>query len=283
MVRQLSAPALLMLAACTTEPPSAVAPRTPSLEQVWRVGGLANPESVAPSQDGAFLYVTNVNGEGDAHDDNGFISLVSISGELLQREFATGLDGPKGIALSRGLLYVADIDRVVVIDAATGLTRRRLPVPGAVFLNDLAIAPNGEALVADSDASRIYAIRTDMVEVWLESDLLASVNGLLAEPSRLVVTTMQGRLLAIDYDTRAITVLADGLGDADGVAALEDGRYLVSEWPGRLFVVSPDGSHETLMDTRAESRLLNDFLIVGDVLYQPHWDPSELTAYRVVR
>lgn len=282
MVKRLSAAALLMLAACAQEAPQpATQPQAPRLEQIWRIGGFANPESAALSADGTFLYVTNVNGEGDARDGNGFISRVSTTGEMLQRDFATGLDGPKGIMLGGDALYVADIDQMVVLDAATGTIRRRVPAPGAVFLNDLAFAPGGEVLIADSGGARIYAIASDTAEVWLEDVLLESINGFLAEPSRLLVTTMAGRLLAIDYETRAITVLAENLANADGIAAISAGRYLVSEWPGRMFVVSPDGSHDTILDTRAENRLLNDFLLVGDVLYQPHWEPSEFTAYRV--
>jgi sugar lactone lactonase YvrE len=283
MVKRLSAAMLILVAACAQEPTPAAPLQAPRLEQIWRVGGLANPESVALSADGTFLYVTNVNGEGEARDGNGFISRVSTSGEMLQRDFATGLDAPKGIMLGGDALYVADINQMVVLDAATGAIRRRVPAPGAVFLNDLTFAPDGQVLIADSGAARIYAVRSDTAEVWLEHELLDSINGFLPESSRLVVTTMAGRLLAIDYETRAITVLAEGLANADGVAALGDGRHLVSEWPGQMFVVSPDGSHETIMDTREEGRLLNDFLIVGDVLYQPHWEPSELTAYRVVQ
>jgi hypothetical protein len=67
------------------------------------------------------------------------------------------------------------------------------------------------------------------------------------------------------------------------VASLGDGRYLVSEWPGEMHVVGADGAFTTILDTREEGRFLNDFLLVGDTLYQPHWEPSELTAYRVVR
>lgn len=284
MVKRLSVMAAILLAACAQEtPPAAAPPQAPRLEQIWRVGGFANPESVALSADGTFLYVTNVNGEGEARDGNGFISRVSTSGEMLRRDFATGLDGPKGIMLGGDALYVADINQMVVLDAATGAIRRRVAAPGAVFLNDLTFAPSGEVLIADSGGSRIYAIASDTAEIWLEHELLQSINGFLPEPSRLLVTTMAGRLLAIDYETRAITVLAENLANADGVTAISDGRYLVSEWPGRMFVVSPDGSHEAILDTRAENRLLNDFLLVGDVLYQPHWEPSELTAYRVVQ
>lgn len=273
--------ALLLAGACARE--TTAAPEAPRLEQVWRVGGLANPESAALSADGTFLYVTNVNGEGEVKDGNGFIARVSTDGRLLEREFATGLDAPKGIMLGGDALYVADIDRLVVLDAATGAVRRRVAAPEAVFLNDLTFAPDGAVLMADSGAARIYAVRADTAEVWLEHDLLESANGLLAEPGRLVVTTMAGRLLAIDYESRAITVLAEGLGDADGVAALGEGRYLVSEWPGLMHVVVADGTHATVMDTRAERRFLNDFLLVDDILYQPHWEPSEVSAYRVRR
>jgi hypothetical protein len=292
MIRQLCGLSLLALAACgpAREPAdpavSAAAPATDqpaavSLELAWRVTGLANPESAVLSADGTFLYVTNVSGEGGAKDGNGFISKVSTDGRILEREWAKGLDGPKGIALSGATLHVADIDQLVSIDAATGAIQGRTPLSGAKFLNDTAVAPDGRVLVADSDTGRIYSVASGASETWLEDALLQAINGLLPEPNRLIVTTMAGRLLAVDYQTKAITVLAEGLGDGDGVAAIGGGRYLVSEWPGLMHVVSPDGSKQTILDTREEKRLLNDFLLVGDTLYQPHWDPGEFSAYRL--
>jgi DNA-binding beta-propeller fold protein YncE len=271
----------LVVVACSQSAAPPAAPEPIGVELIWRATGLANPESAALSAEGDFLYVTNVNGEGEAKDGNGFIARISTDGRVLEREWARGLDAPKGIALGGDALYVADVDQIVVVDAATGAVRRRVAIPGAVFLNDLAISPDGQVLIADSGGGRIYAIRTDTPEVWLEDELLDSINGLLPEPDRLIATTMQGRLLAIDYTTKAITVLAEGLGEGDGVASLGEGRYLVSEWPGRMHVVAADGSHVTILETAAENRFLNDFLLVGDILYQPHWEPSALSAYRV--
>ena len=256
-------------------------PKPLGLERVWRLGGLANPESAALSANGAFLYVTNVNGEGEDVDGNGFISRISVDGKMLERNWSIGLDGPKGIARDKDTLYVADITQLVVIEAATGTPLSRIPLEGATFLNDVAITPDGRVLVADSGGKRIYAVADGRPSVWIENELLSSINGLLVEPARLIVTTMAGRLLAIDYASGAITVLAEGLGDGDGVAPLDDGRYLVSEWPGLMHVVSPGGGHTNIMDTRAEKRLLNDFLLVDGTLYQPHWDPGEISAYRV--
>jgi DNA-binding beta-propeller fold protein YncE len=275
---------LLLLAACS---PVAEAPPAPSgppqLELIWRLAGFANPESVILSVDGQTLYVTNINGDGQAEDGNGFISRVSPSGEMLQREFATGLDAPKGIALVADAIYVTDINDVVVVDAATGQTRRRVAIPGAQFLNDIVFTHGGLVLVTDSITGRIHSIAHDASEVWLEDPLLESINGLLSETDRLIVSTMEGRLLAIDYQTRAVTVLAEGLGEGDGIGALGGGRYLFGEWPGLMQVVNADGTHETILDTRAEERLLTDFQLIGDTLYQTHLQPGELTAYRVVQ
>lgn len=287
MVKWLSLP-IVLAAACApaAEAPAEIAEAAgpPRLEQVWRTAGFANPESVALSQDGTFLYVSNVNGEGEAKDGNGFLSRVGLDGQMLQRDFATGLDAPKGIMAGGDAIYVSDIDQLVVIDAATGQVRRRVPAEGARFLNDLAFTPDGAVLMTDSATQRIYAVRSDTAEVWLEHEMLQAANGLLPEPERLVVSTMAGRLLAIDYTTRAVTVLAEGLGDADGVVALGSNRYLVTEWPGLVHVVDAnDGSHETISDTRVEERYQNDSLLVGDVLYQAHWEPNEVTAFHVVQ
>ena len=94
---------------------------------------------------------------------------------------------------------------------------------------------------------------------------------------------MQGLLLAMDWKTRTLKEIAHGLGDGDGIAALGGGRYLVSEWPGRIFEVAPDGGNTVLLDTRAEKKFLNDFILAGDTLYVPHWEPGALTAYRLRR
>jgi len=257
--------------------------REPSLTQAWSTGGFANPESVLLSPDGKFLFVSNVAGEGDARDGNGFISRVSLDGAMLEREWAKGLDAPKGLAIAGQRLFVSDVTALVEIDIASGKVLARHDAEGAGFLNDVTVAPGNAVLVSDSAKARIYQWRKGRMSIWLEDELLRSINGLLAEEGRLVVSTMQGKLLAVDWKTRAITVLADGLGNADGIVALGRGAYLVSEWPGRMFHVRADGTPRVLLDTREVKRFLNDFILVGDRLIVPNWEPSSVTAYRLAR
>jgi glucose/arabinose dehydrogenase len=272
-----SAVALVALVACA----ASQSPPTLKLAQDWATPGLAKPESVLPSADGTFLYVSNVAGEGEARDGNGFISRLSPEGGMLEREWARGLDAPKGMALAGGRLFVSDVAQLVELDAASGAILARHDAPGAVFLNDVAIAPDGAVLVSDSGSARIFAWHEGRMDTWLADARLDAANGLLPERARLVVTTMQGRLLAVDWDTHAIIELAHGLGQADGVVALGDGTYLVGEWPGRLFHVTATGAATTVLDTRADKRYLNDFLVVGNRLLVPNWEPGSLTAYRL--
>ena len=256
----------------------------PTLEPAWKVEGLSNPESVVLADSGEF-YVSNVAGEGDAKDGVGFISRVTQDGKLLQREWVAGLNAPKGLALREGKLYASDITDLVVIDVAQAKIAARIPLPEAKFLNDVAFGPDGQVLVSDSAGARIYIWDGKEATIWLADEALRSVNGLLPEAKSLIVTTMQGKLLSVDWKDRKISTLAQDLGNADGVTRLDDGKFLVSEWPGRLFHValSDEASTSTVIDSREQKIYLNDFLRVGDLLIAPNWEPSTLTAYRIVR
>lgn len=248
---------------------------------VWTLAGLSDPESVALAADGKSLYVANVAGEGDVKDGNGFISRVSLDGSMLQRAWVTGLDAPKGAIAQGDRLWVSDIDHLVEIDVPTAKVVARYPVPDAKFLNDVAVAPDGTVLVADSATGRILQLKDGEVSLWSADPELRSVNGLLTEAGRLLVTTMEGKFLAFDYATRKVTVLATGLGQADGVARASGDDYFISEWPGRLFLVSPNSPPRTILDGREAGTYINDFIKVGDHLIIPNWKPGTLKAYRI--
>lgn len=270
----------LLAAACGSPPSGKAASQQDSRVPVWTLTGLADPESVALAADRRSLYVANVAGEGDVKDGNGFISRVSLDGKMLEREWVKGLDAPKGAIVKGGRLFVSDIDTLVEIDTVAAKIVARYPVPGAKFLNDVAVAPDGTILVADSGTGRILQLKDGAVGVWSADPQLKSVNGLLPEADRLLVTTMEGKFLAFDYASRRSKVLAKDLGQADGVARAAGDAYFVSEWPGRLFVVMADGTSRVLLDSRQAETYINDFIRVDDLLIVPNWKPGTLRAYR---
>src|SRR5947209_971296 len=79
------------------------------------IEGFEAPESIIKIRD--IIFVSNIGGAQAnpmAKDGNGFISLLSANGNIIQKKFQKGiLNGPKGLAVIGNTVYVADIDRIV--------------------------------------------------------------------------------------------------------------------------------------------------------------------------
>jgi sugar lactone lactonase YvrE len=231
-------------------------------ERAWQATGLDGPESAVVDPDAGVLYVSNVNGEANAADGNGYISKLSLNGEIQDKEWVTGLNAPKGLALHDGKLYVSDIDELVVIDTASGEITARHKAPGATFLNDVTADQDGRVFVSDMMQNQIWKLEGDQFDMWLQDDELENPNGLLAEQDRLVVgawgkpkedfsTDVPGHLKAVDYQSKEITSIGPGdpIGNLDGVESDGQGGYLVTDWfKGGLYDVSADGKAEMLLD-----------------------------------
>lgn len=253
------------------------------LEPVWRTGGFENPESALYDAATGFLYISNVAGEGEDVDGNGYISRMTLDGDVETWRWADGgLNAPKGLALHGGRLYVTDITDIVEIDLATGAVLNRYPAEGARFLNDAIAGPDGVIYVSDSGTARIYQLAGGDVSVWAEDPLLRAANGLWLEDDRMVLITMADRLVAIDRESRTVTELATGVGDGDGIAPVPGGGYLANEWPGQTYWISPAGQVEVLEDVRDDETYTNDFIIVGNRVYTPHFNSGEVSASDII-
>ena len=230
-------------------------------EKVWQAEGLDGPESAVLESGEGVLYVSNVNGDAGAADGNGYISKLSLKGEILDKEWVTGLDAPKGLALHDGKLYVSDIDKLVVIDIATGQIVASHEASGATFLNDVSAHEDGRVFVSDMMQNQIWMLEGDQLELWLEDEALGNPNGVLAEGDRLLIATwgkpkedfstdVPGQLKAIDYETKEIQSLGDEpVGNLDGLEADGQGGYLVTDWlSGVLYTFDADGKAEMVMD-----------------------------------
>jgi hypothetical protein len=236
-------------------------------QQVWQATGLDGPESAVLDAAQGVIYVSNVNGDAAAADGNGYIAKLSMKGEILDKEWVTGLNAPKGLALHDGKLYVSDIDELAVIDTASGEITSKHKAPGATFLNDVTAAKDGRVFVSDMMQNQIWKLEGDQFELWLQDATLDNPNGLLAEQDRLVVaawgkpkedfsTDVPGHLLAVDYQSKEITDIGSGepIGNLDGVEPDAQGGYLVTDWfSGGLYHIGEDGKAELLMDLKQGS------------------------------
>lgn len=230
------------------------------VKEIWSVSeGFDAPESAYYDSATEAVYLSQIGGEGDAKDGNGFISKLSLDGKVVQLKWVTGLNGPKGIRIHGNSLWVSDIDRVVEIDVKQAKIKATYDVPGAKFLNDVAVDATGRVYVADMIASKIITIHDGKVEVFAEGEDLESPNGLLVVGERLYVaawghttdftTKVPGRVYSIDLKTkRKELVVKESIGNLDGLEVDGEGGFVVTDWiAGKVMHIGPGGQVELLL------------------------------------
>lgn len=264
------------------------------LEVAWEASGFDAPESAVFDRRDGTIYVSNINGDGTAADGNGYISKLSSTGDVLEKDWAIGLDAPKGMALQGGMIYVADINKLVAVDPASGKIAATYEAADARFLNDVTAHEDGRVFVSDMMTNTIYVLENETFSAWLQDDGLENPNGLLAEDGRLLVgswgvmnddfsTDVPGHMKTIDYATKEITSLGGGkpVGNLDGVEPDGKGGYLVTDWmSGGLYRFSADGSSELLMDLNQGSAD-HEYLEGESLAVIPMMMDGKVIAYKV--
>lgn len=257
-------------------------PSAPSLNQAWQVTGLEIPESVIEVKCGGkpYFLVSVIKGDFFSKDGNGDIAKISANGTLLDSQWASGLNAPKGMAVSGKFLYVSDIDEVAVIDLKTGAIVNVIPIPGAAFLNDVAANRRGDIFVSDTGVGKIFRIRNFVPEVYIDN--VASANGLFMDKDELVVGS--GAQL-VRYNTAleatVITQLPAGL--IDGITEIKRDNYLVSIWEGQIYWVTRDGTQTLLLDLTAQGIYTADFAYDSEqrLVVVPNFFSNTVTAYKL--
>lgn len=219
----------------------------PSLEKVWETDGLRTPESVLYHEaDGErYLLVSEIEGEGNKADGKGGIAKLSLDGEIIDQDWARGMNAPKGMAVLRNTLYVADLTEVLAVSLITGEILARIPVPDSVFLNDITIDDAGIVYVSDTRTNKVHRIENGS-ELFLED--IESPNGLKAIGEYLYIGAGT-RLMRADAEGN-LEVVAEGFAEViDGVEPVGEDEFIVTCWSGLVYHVQ-DGELTELMDTR---------------------------------
>ena len=227
------------------------------------------PESVRFDAKRKVLYVSNIDGEPWAADGKGSIGKVGLDGKVIAAEWVTGLDCPKGLAMSKDgkWLYAADAGGIVVIDIDAGKISKKIPIPEGIQLNDLVSDGKGTLYVSDSRGKKVYAVKGDAVTVELDEKVLKGPNGLLVRGGKLYVLD-NNSLNEVQAD-KSLKVLASGMeGGTDGLEHVKGDDFLVSVWGGAVWYVS-GSNKELVFDGKAVETRTAD---IG-------WDPATKTVY----
>jgi sugar lactone lactonase YvrE len=251
------------------------APKAPTPTVTWE--GMKTPESVLYDADADRYLVSNINGKPLDADGNGFISELAPDGKVTKLKFIEGsakepLNAPKGMALVKGTLYVADIDTVRMYDAKTGKSKGALKVKGAAFLNDVAAAPDGRVFVSDTavdakfettGADAIYQLKGGKVSVYLKDKELGGPNGLAWTPNGLAVNTFSRAEVFVINEAFLAPPRATGItakqakfikvtktpnGGLDGLI-VTDKEFWISSWGGKaLYKGSFEGEVKPVLE-----------------------------------
>ncbi len=261
--------ALALTGACKKEQP----PVPPPAAAVTAVSdtGLQHPESVLYDAAAGVYLVDNINGDPLAKDGNGFISRVTPDGHIAQLKWIAGgvngvtLNAPKGSGIKGDTLFVADIDNVRLFNRVTGAPIASVPVPGATFLNDICIGPDGTVYITDSglkpgtggnapsgsDALWKLGPNHRPVAIARGKDL-GEPNGIIADSTGVTMVTLgSGQVFHFDAKGKRTELPKPPKGALDGLLGLPDGSLLMSSWEGQAIYKLAAGRYTTVADSLA--------------------------------
>lgn len=216
----------------------------------FKVTGLETPESVTYDADGDRYYVSNIAGQPLAQDNNGYISIVTPDGKVATQKWVAGgtnkvtLHAPKGLAISKGEIWVADIDTVKSFDLKTGAQKANIKIAGSTFLNDVAAGPDGKVYVTDTGlkagdqlsptgTDAVYVIEKGAAKAIAKSKDLKEPNGVLVTAAGVLVNTFGGNeVYRLGPKGEKLDVTTTPKGMLDGMFTVGDVLY-VSSWEGQ--------------------------------------------------
>ena len=251
------------------------------LSEVWRTDTvLKSPESVLYDPATKTIFVANINGKSDDKDGNGFITQLNVDGSVKQLHWLKGLNAPKGMAIVRGKLYVADIDQLVEINIRKAKIEKRYTAPQAVFLNDVAAGENGEIFVSDSRINKVYLLKNGKFSKWLEDESFDKINGLFVEDSFLYIGSKV--IHRVGIKTKKMQVIQEDCGGIDGLEKDAKGNFIFSNWIGRIYYLQ--GKKLTkMLDLTQEKINTADIHFAGaiNLLLVPTFLDNRVIAYRL--
>ena len=253
----------------------------PNLKKLWVSDtSLAVPESVLFDDKEKCLWVSCIDGKPGEADGKGHIAQLRTDGRIIDREWLSGLNAPKGMAKSGNNLYVADLTELVIINIGNRKIEQKIAVEGASFLNDVSVDENGTVYISDSNTGKVHVYKNGSMTTFLEK--LERPNGLLCIGSDLLVLA-SGVLYKTGQD-KLLIKLAEGMDKStDGIERVKEGEYVVSCWSGVIYYVTEKGKATQMLNTRPAKSNTADigYDPIGKTVFVPTFFKKNVTAYKL--
>ena len=265
---------LLLFVACGLQIANA---QQKTLELLWETKeNIHVPESVLYDPLTDKLYVSLI---GQGGTDKGEIAILRPDGTVENAHWVTGLNAPKGLAIHKGLLYIADVAKLVIVDIVTSNIVDEIAVEGATFLNDVTSDDTGVVYISDTRENKIFQFRNGKVSLYLDN--VPSVNGLKFLKGNLLALAGK-EFWSIDANKK-FTIFAKGFEQGgDGLEPLGNGGFIVTCWPGLIYHVSAKGEIEKIQDVQGKMNTADlGYNPKENVIYIPTFNSNSVIAYKL--
>ncbi|MCH7410749.1 ATP-binding protein [Belliella sp. DSM 111904] len=252
---------------------------SPSLTLLWKTDDvLTTNESTLYDEKSGKIYVSNIDGSPNEKDGKGFISIIDKEGNVVEKDWITGIDAPKGMGISNGKLYVTNIDEIVEIDIEEAKILNRHKVEGAKFLNDIDVH-NDKIYFSDMENGKIHYLLNG--EIFDFATGQANINGLRVSPDGTLYGLDGKGLKKYDEDGE-FEMINDVVTGGDGLIIIDDHTFIASRWQGEIYLIR-DGKETLILDTKSEESNTADidYIPEENILLVPTFFKNKVVAYQL--
>ncbi|HEY8131317.1 MAG TPA: hypothetical protein VII12_05455 [Thermoanaerobaculia bacterium] len=274
-------------------------PMTTTGAQSNTLSGFATPESVLYDPDQDVYFVSNINGQPLAADDNGYISRINADTLQIDMKWIDAakpdiiLNAPKGMAILGDDLYVADLSVVRKFDRKNGKPKGEVAILGSTFLNDL--ASDGKAVYVSDTGMKagnngfeptgtdaIWKIVGDKPQKIASGSNLNRPNGVDVVDGKVwVVSFGSNELYQVDKGKKATVTTKLPKGSLDGLVHLSDGSFLVSSWDGKAVYRGKAGGTFDAVVSNIDAPADIGYDTKRHRLLVPHFNENVVTMHEV--
>lgn len=265
-------------------------------EPLKKVSCFKHPESVCIVDENK-IFVADI-GRGlasAARDSDGVIYACAFdnfnSKNRLNKNFK--LNAPKGMAFYEHILYVADVDRIVMINTESGEKTDEISFPDKeIFLNDVFMLDDNTLLVTATNRHELYAVVLSSKEVVnMSNKNMFGANGLCKNGGKIFVCGFsseikgKGSIYAYDTETNKTEEIVKDIGHLDGMRIYKN-KLIISDWGadynhGKFWELDPEIKQAKLIYESPDLKSPSGFDIYNDTLVVPCLDSGDLLIYKL--
>ena len=232
------------------------------------------------------VYVSCINGKPSEKNGKGYIAKLNSDGEIIKKEWANGLNAPKGMSVFNDFLIVTDIHRIAKIDLKTGKVIKFYDIEGSSFLNDVAVTENGVFYISDAGAGKIFKLENETITEVFKNPAKYP-NGMYIENNILYAGGSSKSKEIYSYDLKTGKNLTNYKSDSgiDGLKLIDKDNFLVSDWMGRTYIVSKKAEFIELINTTSQKVFAADleYIKSKELVIIPTFFDNRVVAYKLIR